>query len=79
MNYSTIPSYDVYVAQYPTGGVVCGFCSFGDLLESVFKAESTEEMLGHLKAHERKGDRVPEDIYERLTADDPQNYPTKRA
>jgi len=75
MTYSTIPQYDVYVAQHPNGGVVCGFCNFGDLLESTFKAESTEEMIGHIRAHERKGDMVPVSIYSQLEADDAINYP----
>ena len=73
--YSRIPENDVYVFKHPSGGVACSLCSFGDLLEAVFRAESTQEMADHLKAHERKGDRVPQEIYANLQADDAINYP----
>lgn len=73
--YARIPEHDIYVFKHPLGGVACSLCNFGDLLESVFRAESTQEMVDHVKAHERKGDRVPEHIYDNLRADDPFNYP----
>jgi hypothetical protein len=73
--YSRIPEHDVYVFRHPLGGVACSLCSFGDLLEAIFRAESTQEMIDHLKAHERKGDRVPEHIYSSLLADNAINYP----
>lgn len=73
--YSRIPEHDVYVFKHPLGGVACSLCSFGDLLEAIFRAESTQEMIDHLNAHERKGDRVPADIYENLRSTDAINYP----
>lgn len=50
-------------------------CSFGDVMEPSWVAESTQEMVDHVAAHRRVGDRVPEDIDERLWADDKGNYP----
>lgn len=50
-------------------------CSFGDFLEHHVFCESTEEMVGHLDAHRRVGDRMPEDIREKLLADDAVNFP----
>jgi hypothetical protein len=47
------------------------------MLEAFFRAESTQEMIDHLKAHERKGDTVPGQIYDQLLADDSTNYPPK--
>jgi hypothetical protein len=45
------------------------------MLEAFFRAESTQEMVDHLKAHERKGDNIPGHIYDMLWKDDPTNYP----
>lgn len=50
-------------------------CSFGDLDSVAFVANSTLEMVDHLKLHAEAGDRIPEDIYEQLWNDDPTNYP----
>jgi hypothetical protein len=77
MIYARIPEYDVYVFRTEQGPVQCSLCSFGDMLEAYFRAESTQEMIDHLKSHERKGDTVPGQIYEQLLADDPTNYPPK--
>lgn len=72
--YCTIPDYDVSV--YSTNdGVVCAMCNFGDYLQMAYKAESTQEMVDHLYAHERKGDVIPSDITLRLFNDNPINYP----
>ena len=49
-------------------------CSFGDMMESHYFAESTEAMLGHVDAHIRKGDVIPEGLKEKLQADDSENY-----
>jgi uncharacterized protein YktB (UPF0637 family) len=78
MIYARIPEYDVYVFRTESGPVQCSLCSFGDMLEAYFRAESTQEMLDHLKAHERKGDNVPGQIYDQLIADDVNNYPNNR-
>jgi hypothetical protein len=78
MIYARIPQSDVYVFRTEAGPVQCSLCSFGDMLEAYFRAESTQEMVDHLKAHERKGDMVPSDIFEKLIADDANNYPQNR-
>lgn len=76
MSYARFFGDDVYV--YPTtNGVVCQMCNFGDMLESSFLAESTQQMIDHLKAHQKKGDVMPSDIFDRLLADDDENYPSK--
>ena len=75
MIYARIPEYDVYVFRTESGPVQCSLCSFGDMLEAFFKAESTQEMIDHLKAHERKGDTGPGHIYDRLLEDDALKYP----
>jgi hypothetical protein len=75
MIYARIPEYDVYVFRTESGPVQCSLCSFGDMLEAFFRAESTQEMVDHLKAHERKGDNIPGHIYDMLWTDDPTNYP----
>jgi hypothetical protein len=77
MIYSTIPHYDVSVQASPRG-VSCLMCSFGDMVETLFTAESTEEMIGHLEAHERKGDQIPPFIKQDLLNDDQTNYPQKQ-
>jgi hypothetical protein len=67
---------DVYV--YATGkGVVCAQCYFCDDLEPSYLAESTQEMIDHLKAHQRVGHSFPASIFEELLADDAENYPNK--
>jgi uncharacterized protein Yka (UPF0111/DUF47 family) len=48
------------------------------MLEAYFRAESTQEMIDHIKSHERKGDSIPGQIYEKLMADDAVNYPNNR-
>jgi hypothetical protein len=35
-------------------------------------------MIDHLKAHQKKGDSMPSDIFDKLWADDAENYPTKK-
>lgn len=75
MVYSTIPQYDVYILMSEKKGLTCLMCSFGDFLEHHVFCESTEEMVGHLDAHRRVGDRMPEDIREKLLADDAVNFP----
>ncbi len=77
MSYARFFSDDVYVFASPKG-LMCQMCSFGDMLESTFTAESTQEMIDHLKAHQRKGDRMPSTIFDELLADDAENYPTKK-
>jgi hypothetical protein len=78
MAYARFFSDDVYVFASPKG-LMCQMCSFGDMLESTFSAESTQEMVDHLKAHQKKGDRMPSTIFDELWADDAENYPTKKA
>lgn len=77
MAYARFFADDVYV--YPTtNGVVCQMCSFGDMIESSFTAESTQQMIDHLKAHQKKGDSMPSTIFDELLKDDAENYPTKK-
>lgn len=74
--YSRMPEYDVSV--YATAsGVVCALCNFGDMMTPVFIAESTTEMIGHLEAHAKKGDIIPEKITSMLIEDDKKNYPNQ--
>ncbi len=74
MSYARFGEGDVYV--YSTGSsVVCVMCSFGDMLEDTFRAESTQEMVDHLVAHERAGDRIPDRAIPDLWIDDHLNFP----
>ena len=76
MSYSTMPEFQISVV--PTRkGVACLMCSFGDIMEMSWVAETTQEMVDHIAAHRRVGDKVPENIEEALRADDGQNYPKK--
>lgn len=77
MAYARFFADDVYVYAHSAGGVVCQMCSFGDMIDSFFKAESTQEMVDHLKAHQKKGDSMPSTIFDNLWADDAENYPPK--
>ena len=47
----------------------------GYIMTVVWKAELTDEMIAHLKAHEANKDRIPHDIYDRLREDDEENFP----
>jgi len=75
MSYARFFDSDVYVYASTSGAVVCVMCHFGDMLESTYKAESTQEMVDHLKAHERVGDRLPPTIFDDLWRDDAENFP----
>ena len=75
MIYCKIPEYDVCVMIGQSGRLGCFSCSFGDVMENVFLAESTQEMLDHLSSHERKGDNAPPDLHTRLVQDDQTNFP----
>lgn len=44
-------------------------------MDHAWIAESTQEMVDHLEAHRRVGDRVPEDITESVWRDNAANYP----
>jgi hypothetical protein len=75
MIYSNIPTYDITITSFDErDGLACFMCSFGDMLDSHYFADSTEEMIGHINAHTRKGDIIPEGLKERLLADDSVNY-----
>lgn len=73
--YSKMPEYDVYVMRNTQGKLGCYMCKFGDLIETVFHPESTQEMLDHIAAHDRAGDKVPLGILTQLVADDLTNFP----
>jgi hypothetical protein len=74
MIYSTIPQYDVAI-QASRRGLACVLCTFEDIMEHAWIAESTQEMVDHLEAHRRVGDKVPEDITEAVWRDNAANYP----
>ena len=74
MIYCSMPQYDVSIVKTETKGLACYMCNFGDFIEPAYYAPSTEEMIGHLGAHERKGDIIPQDLKERLLEDDAVNY-----
>lgn len=78
MSYSRFIEYDVYVFADTSGGVTCMGCNFGDMMEASYRAESTQEMIDHLKAHQKIGDRLPENIFDRLLEDDARNFPPKK-
>jgi predicted small metal-binding protein len=77
VTYSKFFEFDVYVFANTGGGVTCMNCNFGDMLESSFTAESTQQMIDHLKAHQKVGDILPEDIFDRLLQDDEANFTPK--
>jgi hypothetical protein len=75
MIYSKFGESDVYVYSVPSRGLVCGMCYFGDELEISFNAESTQEMIDHLSAHEKIGHSIPPNLPNLLIIDNPENYP----
>ena len=75
MIYAKMPEYDVQIMLSTQGKLGCFMCKFGDLLETVYYAESTQEMLDHIAAHDRAGDKVPLGILTKLVVDDPINFP----
>jgi len=75
MSYTQMFRDDVSIYQSPHG-LVCANCYFGDNVDSHYRAESTQEMIDHLKVHQNIGHIMPADLIDRLLADDPLNYPT---
>lgn len=73
--YSTMPLYDVFVYGKPGEPLVCYLCNFGDMIDTVFTAESAEEMRGHLRAHINKGDILPPEIFEQIGVNAEVHYP----
>ena len=59
---------DVYVYLNPKG-IVCGMC--------YYLAETTQEMIDHLKAHQRAGQTVPTSTFDTLLLENP--FPPKTA
>jgi len=78
MSYARFGEGDVYVYAVK-GGVACVMCSFGDMMETGFRAESTQEMVDHLAAHQKVGDLVPEHTVPDLWRDDALNFPAPPA
>jgi hypothetical protein len=74
MSYARFGEGDVYVYAVRKG-VTCVMCSFGDMMEGNFTAESTQEMVDHLGAHARVGDIIPERTIPDLWRDDSLNFP----
>lgn len=75
MIYCKMPEYDVTVMRNMQGQLGCYMCKFGDMLETVYHPESTQEMLDHLSAHDRAGDKVPLGLHTQLVNDDEKNFP----
>jgi hypothetical protein len=75
MIYSKFGESDVYVYSITGRGVVCAMCYFGDELEVSFCAESTQEMIDHLSAHEKIGHSIPPNLPNLLLIDNSDNYP----
>lgn len=75
MIYSKFGESDVYVYSIAGRGVVCAMCYFGDELEVSFSAESTQEMIDHISAHEKIGQLVPSNLSSLLLSDNSINYP----
>lgn len=58
-------------------------CKSGNRLECLacnisggsFYANSTDTMCGHLEKHRKNGDRIPDDLEDRLWNDDEFNFP----
>jgi hypothetical protein len=75
MIYSKFGESDVYVYSVPSRGLVCGMCYFGDELEISFNAESTQEMIDHLNAHQKIGHSLPPNLPSLLLLDNLVNYP----
>jgi hypothetical protein len=76
MSYSRFIESDAYIFMHAgTNRLVCMACGLGEMDSVSFNANSTQEMVDHLKVHESRGDRLPENIYDELWKDDPENYP----
>jgi hypothetical protein len=75
MIYSKFGESDVYVYSIAGRGLVCAMCYFGDELEVSFNAESTQEMVDHLNAHQKIGHSLPPNLLNLLLIDNPINYP----
>ena len=75
MIYSKFGESDVYIYSIAGRGVVCAMCYFGDELEVSFSAESTQEMIDHLGAHEKIGHSIPPNLLSLLLSDNSINYP----
>jgi len=67
---------DVYVYMHVGGFLTCTWCPLMEDQEELnFDTKSTQVMAAHLKRHELNGERVPNDIYQRLWEDDKENFP----
>ena len=75
MIYSKFGESDVYVYSVPGRGLVCGMFYFGDELEISFNAESTQEMIDHLNAHQKIGHSTLPNLPSLLLLDNLVNYP----
>ena len=79
MIYCKMPEYDVHIMRNMQGQLGCYMCKFGDMIETVYHPESTQEMLDHIAAHDRAGDKVPLGILTQLVNDDETNFPPKKS
>ena len=91
MSYARFLDSDVYVfATSDSDGRPCIECCacqptgrevYNNLLGAympeilAYLAYSTADMIAHLRDHERRGDDVPDGIYDELWADDAVNFP----
>lgn len=75
MSYSQLGRDDIFLYTSPKG-LVCANCYFQDGYEMHYRAESTQEMIDHIKTHENIGHRLPPNIYQQLLDDDLRNYPS---
>lgn len=58
---------DVYVYESVKGGFICCACRLYLLLEEPerdYTCDTAEGMVEHLRAHQKAGDQVPENVWE---------------
>lgn len=69
---------DVYVFMHVFGHLECCACVLSENPDYFsFKANSTQEMIDHLKEHQDAKHVVPRDVYDWLWEDDEENFGDK--
>lgn len=80
MSYSRFIESDLYIYM-SSGFLYCAVCRLKednlDQMSAGFSAYTTQDMIEHIKQHEKAGHKVLEGIYVELLEDDLENFPNK--
>jgi hypothetical protein len=77
MSYLRFLEGDAYVYMSVGGWLECSWCNLQAEDFGNFVAHKTQDMIDHLREHQKQGSYIPERVFENLLHDDAENFPKR--